>query len=331
MNILFILGNGFDLNLDLKTSFKNFNKYYIGIKSENKNVNKLKDSISGDFENWSDLEFKLGEFTKELNSVAELNEVIEDLVINLRDYIKSEEDKLQSEKVNKKKFQDSLREPYNFLEEGDRNKIYQHLNINTKSSAITINVVTFNYTNTLEKILDFSSSQKILTLGKTSFNGRPQLLNSILHIHGSLDKDMVLGVNDANQIVNESFNKNDSVLEMIVKPTCNKARSHDIDKKFTKLIETANLICIFGSSLGKTDSFWWQQICDGLKNKYSRLIIFIKDPNVNNSIASSKNHISRKMKERFMNNAHIDKEDWQKIEDKIFVAVNTSIFETALD
>ncbi len=42
MNILYILGNGFDINLGLKTRYSDFYKYYIGIESKDENIRKLK-------------------------------------------------------------------------------------------------------------------------------------------------------------------------------------------------------------------------------------------------------------------------------------------------
>ena len=40
MNIVHIIGNGFDLNLDLKTSYKDFYDYYIKINSKNEIIYK---------------------------------------------------------------------------------------------------------------------------------------------------------------------------------------------------------------------------------------------------------------------------------------------------
>jgi len=45
MNITYILGNGFDLNIGLNTHYKDFYDYYIEVSSNNKDINKLKDKI----------------------------------------------------------------------------------------------------------------------------------------------------------------------------------------------------------------------------------------------------------------------------------------------
>ena len=38
MNIVHIIGNGFDLNLDLKTSYRHFYEYYKNQESKNENI-----------------------------------------------------------------------------------------------------------------------------------------------------------------------------------------------------------------------------------------------------------------------------------------------------
>ena len=42
MNITFIIGNGFDLNLDLKTKYIDFYNYYFSIESEKKPIQDFK-------------------------------------------------------------------------------------------------------------------------------------------------------------------------------------------------------------------------------------------------------------------------------------------------
>lgn len=62
MNITFLIGNGFDLNLKLNTRYSDFYKYYI--KNDPKDL--LSKSIKEDYEIWSDLEVGLGEFLKDI-------------------------------------------------------------------------------------------------------------------------------------------------------------------------------------------------------------------------------------------------------------------------
>ena len=74
MNILYLIGNGFDLNLGLKTSYKDFINYYKALKMEYKKNSILKfisyiedKKIAGD-PNWSDIEIQMGLYTEEFRN-----------------------------------------------------------------------------------------------------------------------------------------------------------------------------------------------------------------------------------------------------------------------
>ena len=67
MSIVHIFGNGFDLNLGLKTSFSDFLPHYVNIDSSSNAVLAFKASISKDIELWSDLEIELGKYCSDIN------------------------------------------------------------------------------------------------------------------------------------------------------------------------------------------------------------------------------------------------------------------------
>ena len=63
MNITFLIGNGFDLNLNLNTRYSDFYKYYM----EHNPNDLLSKSIEKDYEMWSDLEIGLGKFLQSID------------------------------------------------------------------------------------------------------------------------------------------------------------------------------------------------------------------------------------------------------------------------
>lgn len=88
MNILFIIGNGFDLNLGLKTGYQDFYEYYIKQKSSSDVVKRLKEHLEKErFKIWSDMELGMGAYTAYVNSVVEFEEVCHDLSLSLRQYL----------------------------------------------------------------------------------------------------------------------------------------------------------------------------------------------------------------------------------------------------
>ena len=56
MNVTLILGNGFDLNMGLLTSYSGFYKYYLQVDSP-KSTNLIKQEIGEKPRNWADLVF----------------------------------------------------------------------------------------------------------------------------------------------------------------------------------------------------------------------------------------------------------------------------------
>ena len=113
MNVTYIIGNGFDLNLGLRTSYKNFYTYYIkqhpSIHDEDKvkgnekemEIVKLKESIENYLQdengnkvntkdaNWANLELALGQYTDKIKGGAEVMvTVYHDLVEKLKKHLR---------------------------------------------------------------------------------------------------------------------------------------------------------------------------------------------------------------------------------------------------
>jgi len=70
MNIVYLIGNGFDLNLGLQTKYQHFYDYYLTHSEGNDSphIKDLKDHIKNNRENWSDLEFALGDYLRMINT-----------------------------------------------------------------------------------------------------------------------------------------------------------------------------------------------------------------------------------------------------------------------
>ena len=94
MNILYLIGNGFDLNLNLKTSYKDFYNFILEKNNEKDLaiVAKFKNEIKNKPTNWSDLELELGKFTAEIDSIEDANNLHDYLIDKLSSYLKLIED-----------------------------------------------------------------------------------------------------------------------------------------------------------------------------------------------------------------------------------------------
>lgn len=250
MNIVYIIGNGFDLNLGLKTSYQDFYKFYDKQDSLGKIViTELKESIKSDIETWSDLELSLGRYTSSLKSSDHVNMIIFDIVEKLCIYLEEEQNKIDYSKLDRNVLINDLLNPEKYLPQRDQNILREWMKRWNNNPKISLHILTFNYTNTIEKIV----GQEISNINIGLKENKSAILGGIEHIHGFIDDRPVLGVNDVDQIGNEEFHQLQEVVEVIVKPIHNQELGHTRDDYCIQLIKNANLICIFGSSIGKTD------------------------------------------------------------------------------
>jgi len=324
MNIVYIIGNGFDLNLNLKTSYKNFYDYYINVKSENENVELLKKEIKADSENWSDLEIALGKFTAKIKTVEEFEAVRQDIILNLSNYLKSIEESFELTNVILHELLIFLSSPHIELRNGDKTVFDNLLNAIKHENAI-IDIISFNYTSILDKLLQEYFNKQMSFAKATNKNS---VIRPVKHIHGSLQERLILGVNDNSQVANDDFINDVDFTEAFIKTEYNKASNHLVDDECIKLINNANIICVFGSSLGLTDSFWWKLICERLLKQNCKLIIYQKNFKIESNLFD--NLISkeiRHIKERFVSfNSNLSNDEKELVKSNICVNVNSNFF-----
>lgn len=93
MNVLYIIGNGFDKAQGMNTSYPDFYKYLRTLpNNDNPLLGKLINSISDRYELWSDMEKGLGLFTKEVENSEDFDTLYFYLSDKLQEYLKKEED-----------------------------------------------------------------------------------------------------------------------------------------------------------------------------------------------------------------------------------------------
>ena len=266
MNILFLIGNGFDINLGMKTSYADFYDDYIKTyKFPSKPVERLMKSIAlyKDTNLWADLEKGLGEYAAQISSTEELREVYFHLNDALKDYLKDQ--RLDNKYLTTNaaaKLKGDLMNPHQGFRPRLRQDIVGFMN---PGNGITdnVNIITFNYTDTIEKIFASCSIKLPVELGVKGPNTAKRVLQNIHHIHGTLnDTELIMGVNDVSQIKNEELAKDPSALSMLMKPDTTINRGDLLDAKCEKIMCEADMFCLFGISLGETDNKWWKLLAE---------------------------------------------------------------------
>lgn len=299
MNVLLILGNGFDLNLGLPTAYNHFYQYYLmdifhtrrGILLRN-SMREWKENIGGDTKvvvDWADLELALGKISEKYNSpddyLTDFEHISEELTqfllavqqLPIRSLGKVAERfvddilkvSLLTDFLDFSGDKDTKNASHNFvgyLDPGPTKGLSSFLyNTTSSKSFLKLDVMTFNYTDIIERIFE-EIRQKALLTNKIS-------LGQILHIHQDLGEEgVVLGVDSIEQIKNKAFHSTYSIYNGVVKPNLLKEYAAGIDTQCIDAIIQADVIILFGVSMGATDATWWKQLGQIVKGSNKRII-----------------------------------------------------------
>lgn len=321
MNILHIIGNGFDKAMGMKTSYPEFYEYIKTLPDKGSPLFELmKKDINANKKYWSDMEAALGQFTSKIDNEQELTDFYFELSDRLQEYLTKELSSFtRSEKLKSKIISDLLNLDRN-LGETDKEPFRNFANSIAK--PITAYVMSLNYTDTLEKILAYNNN------GAISF-GNNNTLQPIVHVHGLLNDSIIIGVDNEMQIANEAFRLNDNVKDILVKVQSNQAMKYTRHAECEKFISNADLIILFGVSMGETDARWWKMIGEQMmKKKTLRLIQFLYSPN---ALSSTRRQlmgaVERRQRSDLKKKLNISEKDWSEDLDKrIFISVNSKMF-----
>ena len=264
MNITLILGNGFDINLGLPTQYSYFYKYYLSLKSDNKE-RLIKKELKENLPNWADLEMQLGQVSAKYPNAQTYLDDIDDVSEELTRYMQTV-DSLSVPSLEKaaKIVYDDLCDFTKYLDNPLKNEMDNFIRNTPNKDEVRLSVITFNYTSTFERILEYWRTLPLL--GKIKEY-------ALFHIHQKLDeRGILLGVDNTSQIANGNFRDNYMVKAALVKPFINASFQSGTDKECEKAISQADIIILFGTSIGKTDQHWWDFIGYRMNESNKRLI-----------------------------------------------------------
>ena len=327
MNVTFLIGNGFDLNLGLKTSYKDFYKYYI----ENTQPDMLSTSISENYELWADLETGIGNYLKILKS----NEVDEfllskgNLEYHLSRYLLQEQNRViyPENDLLRKEFVECIS---NFSKDfNNRDLSNWTRTVSSLPEKINYHFITFNYTNVLDRII-------VPCLGKpfsqhkftNNTNPIPDTISPPLHIHGYANDGMILGINDVSQINNDELRNNRALSDYIIKKNVNEALGNMNTQRAQEIIDESRYVCVYGMSIGDTDSMWWSHLIKWLiSNGNNRLILYVYNNTIVQSSGQENVRNSDKIRARIANHHNkLSENEIAGLRNRISIIYNSRIF-----
>lgn len=286
MNVTFLIGNGFDIGVGLKSSFQDFFPIYQELSQKKPHrIKQLASEIEADYKTWADFEKALGQYTVNFSS-----ENRQDLIDQIRDfesefikYLKYEEHRIFGEKNDALMRIDMFR----VMTEGlllfyslknlakESNAVVLEIINKYQKETIHFNFLNFNYTHVLENLLNIVSEHE-----KNIETKKPNLyaIDSVIHVHGDYDAHPIIGLNDASQIANKELSQDPRFVRYLLKPQINQSLRTGNDRMATEIINKSNIICIYGMSIGETDKKWWDILMKWLHLDTERqLIIFDYD------------------------------------------------------
>ena len=317
MDVTFLIGNGFDLGIGLKTGYKDFYKVYCQIKQSDIDVLRhFKSDILKEPETWADFESAFGAYAYYFKDSEEYMQLFEDFIEQFSRYLENEEHAFDASRTDEmlRGMKKALSNYYN-IRPADKAAVEAVVG----SSARTFNFVSFNYTRCLDKCIDVIKSTP------NSLSTIYGEIGELVHVHGYTDRDLIMGVNDASQIEHETFSQDETVLDEIVKPRQNEIIRMNYDYRATQVINRSRVICIYGMSIGETDQKWWKLIMKWLYANTNNHLIVLQHRAPIRLVPVWRRFVNSTRNLLYMY-GEVSPEDQKNIESRIHIDVDHDIF-----
>ena len=270
-NITFIIGNGFDLNLGMKTRYCDMYDGYIKTPSQSNVISSFKNELKyrEPYDKWSDFEMAMAQYAGALQSEHDLIKCVRDFKTYLVNHLRNEDLKAQELfSVNSnswytvKELNNSLDGFYSKLIPNTVNEIKSLI----ENKIINYNFITFNYTSSLEYVLKLKEQHQQIKTPPP------------IHIHGTLDEDVVLGIDNLEQLTSSKYTLSRRGQRTFVKTLFNDQYDKSRVAKAKKIISESSVICVYGWSLGASDKTWTDLLVNWMMKDFNHhLVIYQYD------------------------------------------------------
>lgn len=266
MNITFLIGNGFDLRMGMKTRFTDMYEGYIAQDSATDTIRKFKEMLEADapnYKTWGDFEMTMAERAKEFHDEDAFITCLRDFKLYMVSHLENEQKIMDSRMAVGKDTRgicekEVLRSIEQFYSQLSPNTVNAFLRLGAREHP-TYNFISFNYTSVFDSML-------------------PIYVNTPVHIHGKLGADVVLGADNLDQVKDLPYVTSRRFNRAFIKPEFNKNYDNARLANAERIIDTSDIVCVYGMSLGKSDLSWTRRLKDWLRShKDNHLVYFVHD------------------------------------------------------
>ena len=329
-NITFIIGNGFDINLGMKTQYANVYDGYIATPSSNDNIAAFKNSLKADrmcrYKLWSDFEMGMGEFAQSFESENAFIECVRDFKAYMVQHLRNEQARFTQQWKDDISF---LRSYAKFFEDsvlGYSNNLIPNAKRAIEKAArlrpIHYSFITFNYTAILDYFIQYYNQSMY----------DPTLIYNFsdpIHLHGHLNGDVVVGVDNEQQI-NNGFELTMRGRRAFIKPKINQDYDQGRVDEAKKVISESNIICVYGLSLGQSDLTWTIALKEWLQQDNTHHLIYnyydlTQYPQYHNDLLLE---VEDSRKEEILGRMQFADSQIQSVFDQVHIPVGANMFDT---
>ena len=266
MNVTYLIGNGFDLHLGMRTSFKDICEAYVKEKADNEIINEFKTTLkkdSPDYKDWSDFEIAMGEYSERFNNFEDFKLCVHSFRSFMIDYLREEEkrymDFLDQYQIPNYKFDVLLSRLCESIYLSPKNAVVEDLK---RRGKINGSFISFNYTTIIDKMICIYNDN----------NARKY--TDVIHIHNDLNGSILFGVDNEEQIANVKFRGDKRKNRTFVKTSINNEMDYNKVNNVINIIRNSDVICVYGMSFGDSDLTWKNAVFNWLKTNDSHFLVY---------------------------------------------------------
>lgn len=295
MNITYIIGNGFDLGLGLNTTYSDFVRFLssrirgwlsTGEKSWDRDERRFAEWLErkigeNEYEFWHDAEEAFGElpFSDFRGQEQDLVQFCHRLFQSeMAEWIATKNARFSVPKGERmkigEKFVDGLL--YGWLQ-GLSEDVRSEIENDLMNGSVGVNILTFNYTDCIEKLLSGIDMPIYETTGLGAMKRALHVVPPI-HVHGVVESsgrsaDLVFGVDNERQITGVETSANDEIVSRLIKERYLGYTRKRTEQVAVEVLANSNWVIILGHSFGKTDGRWWERIYNDLRiGRYNMVV-----------------------------------------------------------
>lgn len=268
MNVTYLIGNGFDLHLGMRTSFKDICEAYVKEKTDNEIINKFKIVLKKDspeYKNWSDFEIAMGAYSENYDKFEDFKLCVHSFRSFMVNYLRKEEkrytDFLDQYQIPNYKFNVLLSNLCDSIYFSPKKAVVEDLK---QRGIINESFISFNYTAILDKMI-YSYNHS---------GNNTKKYSNVIHIHNDLNGSILFGVDNEEQIANANFRGDKRKNRTFIKPFINNEMDYNKVNNVINTIWNSEVICVYGMSFGDSDLTWKNEVFNWLKANDSHILVY---------------------------------------------------------